>query len=239
MKASLEDYRDKTYDFKLEASMMLAVSELVLGNIEKSREVLRDILELDLDLTNQHFHDVRYYYLNRLLWSNIIMSTFEIKGFEWNSDPSLLAVYGFLNFKNGNTQEGREHIDRALLLDQNNYKIKNLLAYIQNKSNRKENACETLGSVTKHELSYLRILLRERLCVDENNIEDRKTLLASLQLSNHFRLQVLTSLAWVNEKEQNRPAAKGYFKQAQDQDLSKNYIPLLLLRAKLENISTN
>ena len=228
---SLEEYQERTYDFKLEASMMLAVSQLVLGNIEISREILREILELDLDLTNLHFHDVNYYYLDKLLWSNIIIPTFEIKGFEWDTDPSLLAVYGFLSLRDGRMEEGKEYIARAIDLDQSNYKIKNLLAYIQNKSNLRENVCETLDSITKHELNYLSKLLRERLCVDDNNIEQKRTLLTKLLPSN-FRLQTLTSLAWVNEKEQNRIAAKKYLKEALG--LSKNYVPLLELKAKWE-----
>ena len=239
---SLEEYRERTYDFKLEASMMLAVSELVLGNIEKSREVLRDILELDLDLTNQHFHDVRYYYLDRLLWSNIIkpiFEDFEDKGFKWDNDPSLLAVYGFLIFKTGNKEEGTEHIDTALLLDQNNYKIKNLLAYIENESNRKENACETLNSIRElldvtetfnstRKNEHLYLLLRERLCIDKNDIETRKKLLTDL-LSNQFRLQALTGLADISEREQDRLTAKKHYEEALR--LSTNYIPLLELKA--------
>ena len=233
----LREYQERTYNFKLEASMMSALLELLLGNIQVSRHLLKNTLELDLDLTGQHFHNVLYYYLDRLLWSNIIISTFEIKSFEWDNDPDLLALYGFLNFKKGSIEEGKEYIYRAIDLDQNNNRTKTLFAYIQNKLNFKENACEVLASmrrkeeIASHEESnYLSTLLRQRLCISDNSIEEQKTILTDLQLSNYFQLQVLTGLAHISEREQNRIAAKKYFREAKN--LSKNYGPLLELEAK-------
>ena len=227
----LEEYQERTYDFKLEASMMLALLELLLDNIERSRNLLSDILELDWDLTSQHSHNVLYYYLDELLWSNIIVSTFEIKNFEWNDDPNLLAIYGFLNFKTGKKEQGKEYIRRAIDLDQDNYKVKTLFAYIQDKLDFRENACEILASMIQYESdNHLCALLRQRLCTSDSSIEEQKKVLTNLQLSNYFQLQALTGLAHFSEIEQNRIAAKKYFQEAQS--LSKNYKPLLELQAK-------
>ena len=233
---SLEEYQEETYDFKLEALIMRALLELLKGEIEVSENLLRNVLELDLDLTDQHFHNPLYYYLDELLWSNTIMFTFnEIKSKsvdEWRKDPALLAVYGFLNFKTGNKEAGEDYINEALESYQthHNINIKNLSAYIQGKSNLKEQSCEILASTTKDDLNYLRILLQERLCVEENNVKIRKSLLEDLRLSSYFQLQAFTGLAHVSEKEQDRISAKEYFQEAYD--LSKNYKPLLSLQAR-------
>ena len=233
----LEEYQERTYNFKLEASMMSALLELLLGNIQVSKRLLKNTLNLDWDLTNQHFHNVLYYYLDRLLWSNIIISTFEIKNFEWNEDPELLALYGLLHFKKGDREEGREYIYTAVDLDQNNDRVNTLLAYIQDKLNLKDNACAVLRSIKErdpvsepYEPNYLSNLLQQRLCINNNNIQEQKGILTDIQLSNYFQLQTLTGFAHLSEREQNRIAAKKYFKEAQN--LSKNYRPLLQLEAK-------
>ncbi len=234
---SLEEYQERTYDFKLEALIMRALLRLLLGETDISEDLLKDILELDLDLTDQHFHSPLYYYLDELLWSNTIMFIFnEIKNFaEWGKDPILLAVYGFLNFKTGNKQEGKNQINEALNLDESNQKIQTLSAYIDHKSGFVEQACRILK---RHEY-HLAILLQERLCTNSTSIKDievRKTLLDNLLLSGLFQLQIKTSFARISEIEQNRIAAKEYFQEAYD--LSKNYKPLLRLQAKWLGIST-
>ena len=218
---------------------MTALLELLLGNIEASRNMLKGILELDLDLTDQHFHNPLYYYLDELLWSNNIIKIFEIKNFDWESDPSLLAIYGFLNFKTGNQQEGKEYINTALNLDKNNREIQILSAYVDYKLGFQEQLCrgnplfrqqETVLKQHERHEHHLAFLLEERLCTDKNNVEGRKALLTKLQLSDHFQLQALTGLADVSEREQKRRTAKEYVQKAYN--LSKNYKPLLEIQAK-------
>ena len=223
----LREYRDTSFDFKLEASLMLALIQYLLNNIEDAKNTLISILDLDLELTDQHIHDIQYYQ-DGLVWEHI-MSWFQDFD-EWDIDPELLAVYGFLIFRSQDQEEGKQQVEEALLFDENNHKILTLYAYIQDSLGLDHSS--TTESAKRYNPNGLPLLLRARACEKEQNYFCTKHYWKQLSSHGIFPLQTLTGLAWTNEREQNRDQAKKMLEQAQK--LSENYKPLLLLQAKLD-----
>lgn len=222
----LREYSNTTYDFKLEASLMFALVQFLLNHTQEAKRLLKHILQLDLDLTNQHVHDMQYHQ-GSLFWDNI-MTWFQDFD-EWETDSDLLAVYGFLTFR-GDRDEGQRLIQEALALDKNNHKILTLQAYIQNILEPESSNPHLDLAQRADPLFGLPILLKARICEQEKNYFCTAHYWKQLAIQSLFPLQTLTGLAWTSEREDNRQQAKQRFEKAKQ--LSKNYRPLLLLEIK-------
>ena len=116
-----------------------------------------DTLEMDWDLTDLHFHDTQYYYLNRYFWSDVILLSFEDDF--WETDPLLLTVEGLLTYKAGHPQTSWNKIKEVF--NQNEYldQVKISLAYIENKLGRKNSAYALLNSVNRKSISRYTFLI--------------------------------------------------------------------------------
>lgn len=231
---SLKNYRDNNYDLKLELSALLALLQFLQGEVQEAREALKDILEMDWDLTDLHFHNVEYYYLNSYFWSDVILGFDEDKDF-WKTDPLLPAVEGLFTYKKGDQKTGRKKIEEVFDQNKDLPQITILLAYIEYKSSQENDADDTLDFVRKNVYqerpSPLFYLLKALISIGKNDLERSETHLENLRSSGNFELQALSYLAQVNEDMQDRRSkAREYFEKAKQ--LSKNYKPLLELEAK-------
>ena len=239
----LEKYKNRTYDFKLELSVLLAL--LHLRSYESSpgkdntKAELQGILDLDLDLTDLHFHNPQYYYLNEYFWKHVL-DNFKDKGFEWNSDPRLQAIREFLIYKTLGKEDEEKKKDVAKKIqdifdrDKSRYKIRTLLAYIQHKLGQKSKSHRNLQSIftreSKRNNPLFKFQYATSVMMDKGELKNAEEHLKDIQSSDQFKLQALSYLAVVSEKMGKFSDAKEYFNNAQK--FSKNYKPLLELQAR-------
>ncbi len=221
----LQEYRQNAYNFKLESILALALLHYKLGNEGISEDLLKSILELDLDLTDRHFQDVRYFQ-EGLIWANI---EFWFQDFNWSRETELLAVQGFLIFKRGDEDRGMQIVEEALKRESGNYKIQTLHAYLLSKKGFSFD--EELKEMRLKEVNFPpQLLLSMRMYMKKENWTAVQNDLNSLRSLDAFPLQVLTGLAQMYEEQPERSIAKRYFTEAKK--LSQDYKPLLSLEAK-------
>ena len=188
-------------------------------------------------------HSIINYYLNKYFWKHVILDHFKDKGFEWNSDPLLRAIRKFLFYKTlGKKEEEKKkkvakEIRNIFNQDKSLYKIEILLTYIQHKLGQKSKSHQTLSSIfsNNNESKRNNPLFKFQYAMylmDKDELTNTEEHLKDIQSLDNFKLQALSYLAVVSEKEgmPRQENKEKYFNEAQK--LSKNYKPLLKLQAQ-------
>lgn len=154
----------KSYDFLQEGLVLAAHLQIENGNKKLAQDLVREALDVDPDLTNDHWHDP-FIYLEPLGWRSLLSSCRKLA--DELRTPPVRALLGLCLFKAGNRSEAADTVKDAVAqapIGPNQQILQAVNAYLLATTGRIEDARAALRLAQKTEAPFLASYVGARIC---------------------------------------------------------------------------
>jgi len=230
----------KFQDFRQEAYLLSAWLKLEDGNRKGALVDARSALDVDPDLTNDHWHDPLLY-LEPVRWKALLPYCRRIA--EELKFSTARALYGLCVFKSGDRDEATRVVTQALGQDPESALLQSVQAYLLLNAGRLEDARSSSRFATRVEVPPLALMVRARACARIGDMGCAESTWRELMAHDPASLSAMTGVADVllqsdrlghkSSKQQraDREAASELLSRARN--LSPTYRPVIVLSESL------
>lgn len=213
------------HDFLQEGLVMAAFLELESGDKRAAMQRAREALDIDPDLTNDHWHDP-FMYLEPLGWRSLVPFCRRLAS-EARS-PTTRALLGLCLYKASHRTEAGEVIADAVAQTSGPgvQLLQSVNAYIMMSSGRLEDARAALKIALRDDPPALAVLLRARVCARLNDMSCAEQAWLDLDDGKGRNLPALIGLAGFRLLKGDRLGAMSYAEKARR--ISPTYLPARL-----------
>ena len=229
--ATVQTLIDQHQDFRQEGLVLGALLDLEAGNKRAAMARARAALDVDPDLTNEHWHDP-FLYLEPLGWRSLVSVCRRLA--DELKSPVTRALLGLCLFKAGNRTEAGEIISDAVAqtTGAGTQLLQSVNAYIMTASNRLEDARAALKIATKEDPPVLATIMKARVCARGGDAVCAEQAWLDIHQSESTNLPALIGLAEFRMKKGDRLGALGLVDKARQ--ISPNYLPALAFKGGLQ-----
>ncbi|MES2856397.1 MAG: hypothetical protein V4692_11070 [Bdellovibrionota bacterium] len=212
-------------DFKQEGLIVAAYLDLVGDDRKKAESKVRLAIQVDPELTQDHFHDPLLH-LSLGSWTSL-MPLCRILD-ERLASPASTSMFALCLAKSNLLPEGLKRLDEAINRSPGDPTLHSVNAYLLNMAGRDDAARASVKLANSKAPSPLAEMVNARICTREANLDCAEESWARLASNEPPPLVALTGLAEVRFAKGDREGAGALLVKVES--LSPRYIPLLRLR---------
>lgn len=228
----IKEFRSKQWDYASELGFYALYFE-ALKQDKQLDEKLREYLDMDPALTEDHRHNV-FIYRGNAQWkvlARLCEQMVEKLADSARASTLLASCFGH----EGRWDQARKAIEKAVQQSPKDALVQAWYSYILKESSEFNQASVVLGHAAEFNRTgnyLLPVLLQARFCANNEEVDCARDTWQRIYERNSDNLLAVSGLAWSYAKKGTRGEAQKYLERGMH--ISPEYIPLLQLRQKAE-----
>ncbi len=234
LSASLLDlrrYLTKTQDFKMETLMLIAAIQTKLGNTLDVGLTMKEILNMNPDLTRDHIHEdlihreiLEWKYLGEIC--DITLKNFPVSAYP-------MGLQALCSYQRSDMKLAMEQIEKARSQFSTEPILYGLQSFLLAKTGRNSEAA-AIWKLSRADESDLLILVHARACMDQKDWACAETQWKKLLTKQNNSIEALHGLAKISMEQGKKDQALDFIQQGLL--VSKNYRPLVILKDQVNEL---